>query len=540
VIRATRLPDAAVGDLVTDPGILAAYLEDASGTPPGTAAGLLRVASAAHAAAFLRRSAETKRTVLFQAARSSLTAGAVPHGEVVLSVEQMTAVDSVQRWPGGARVRAQPGVRLVDLQRDLGEQNLYYPPVPTYQEAMLGGTVSTNAGGASSFKYGVTRDWVHGLEVLLFNGDLLVLERGQARAGPTELFSIQLTDGTHLRVPAPDYRLPPIKKISAGYHAADSLDLVDLFVGSEGTLGLIVAVTVDLLPLPPSVVTGLAFVDSPAGALALATVLRETAVCARGARDPRGPDVRAIESIDRNSLRLLAESGRHRELRVPVPDEAQAALLFEVELPERTSDEQAQRIAAEVLEGQHAVPDVALTRLFHILLDHGALETLQLAFPEDSDRRAVLNAFREAVPTRVNELLAERRRADSGVHKVGGDLIVPFDHLREMIEIYERGFRRRGLEYAIWGHLSDGNLHPNALPRNSGEVRLGLDAMLEFAEEATRRGGAPLSEHGVGRSPIKQEILRRFLGDDAIASMRRVKRALDPGWQLAPGVIFSR
>jgi D-lactate dehydrogenase (cytochrome) len=165
---------------------------------------------------------------------------------------------------------------------------------------------------------------------------------------------------------------------------------------------------------------------------------------------------------------------------------------------------------------------------------HGDLETLQIAFPEDEERRKSLNEFREAVPLRVSELLRE----SPGSMKIGGDLIVPFDKLPEMIAIYNRGFEKRELPYAVWGHISDGNLHPNALPRTPAEVDRGYEAMLEFAEAAADRGGCPLSEHGVGRSRIKQETLRRFLGDEAIASMRAIKSALDPPGRLAPGVLF--
>ena len=142
------------------------------------------------------------------------------------------------------------------------------------------------------------------------------------------------------------------------------------------------------------------------------------------------------------------------------------------------------------------------------------------------------------MPLRVSEILAERRRAAPGVQKVGGDLIVPFERLPEMIDIYTRGFASRGLEHAVWGHLSDGNLHPNAVPRNAAQVRLAEEALFEFADAAVARGGSPLSEHGVGRSPLKQELLRRFLGPAAVSRMRRVKRALDPPGLFAPGVLF--
>jgi D-lactate dehydrogenase (cytochrome) len=125
-----------------------------------------------------------------------------------------------------------------------------------------------------------------------------------------------------------------------------------------------------------------------------------------------------------------------------------------------------------------------------------------------------------------------------GVTKVAGDLIVPFERLREMMHVYAEGFERRGLQYAVWGHLADGNLHPNALPRNQEEGARAIEALLEFADEAARRGGCPLSEHGVGRNPVKQEMLKRFLGDEAVGQMRRIKRALDPPGRFAPGVLF--
>ena len=112
------------------------------------------------------------------------------------------------------------------------------------------------------------------------------------------------------------------------------------------------------------------------------------------------------------------------------------------------------------------------------------------------------------------------------------------EHLPEMMRRYEEGFSRRGLEHAVWGHFSDGNLHPNALPRNAEETRQGEEALLEFADAAIRFGGAPLSEHGVGRSPLKQELLRRFVGEAGVQAMRRVKRALDPAERLGRGILF--
>jgi D-lactate dehydrogenase (cytochrome) len=119
-------------------------------------------------------------------------------------------------------------------------------------------------------------------------------------------------------------------------------------------------------------------------------------------------------------------------------------------------------------------------------------------------------------------------------------MIVPFEHMAEMMDIYRAGFESRGLDYAIWGHISDGNVHPNVIPASFEDVVTGKDAILEFGREVARLGGCPLAEHGVGRNPVKQALLRQLYGDVGIEEMRAVKRALDPRWKLAPGVIFER
>jgi D-lactate dehydrogenase (cytochrome) len=118
-------------------------------------------------------------------------------------------------------------------------------------------------------------------------------------------------------------------------------------------------------------------------------------------------------------------------------------------------------------------------------------------------------------------------------------MIVPFEAFAEMSRIYREGCERRGLDYAIWGHISDGNVHPNVIPRSYEDMVAGREAILEFGRDAIRLGGSPLAEHGVGRSPTKQALMRLLVGDDGIAAMRAIKRVLDPGWKLAPGVLFG-
>jgi D-lactate dehydrogenase (cytochrome) len=119
-------------------------------------------------------------------------------------------------------------------------------------------------------------------------------------------------------------------------------------------------------------------------------------------------------------------------------------------------------------------------------------------------------------------------------------MIVPFDRLAELLALYDAEFGRRALDAAVWGHISDGNLHPNIIPRSMADVESGREAILAFGRDAIDLGGSPLAEHGVGRNAVKQRLLMELYGAEGIDDMRAIKRALDPQWRLAPGVLFGR
>jgi len=160
--------------------------------------------------------------------------------------------------------------------------------------------------------------------------------------------------------------------------------------------------------------------------------------------------------------------------------------------------------------------------------------------PGDIGRANQLLALREAAPVGVNRRVGDAKRTvDSRIEKTAGDMVVPFGGFEDMMTIYRTGYERRGLDYAIWGHVSDGNVHPNVIPRSYADVQAGRDAILEFGGEVVRMGGSPLAEHGVGRSALKQTLLKQLYGEDGVEQMRAVKRAIDPDWKMAPGVIFK-
>jgi D-lactate dehydrogenase (cytochrome) len=532
----SRAPQGAPGNanalekIQRDADVLRTVLEDAAHFPGGHTDGLIAVASENDVSQALTGS----KSVLPIGAQSSLTGGATPMGEIVIATHRLNRIRDI----AADTVRVEAGVTLADLETALRRAGRSYPPAPTFMGATIGGVIATNAAGAATFKYGTTRDWVQAVTVVLPDGCVLDVERGAARAHPDGYFEI-VSAGRSINVPIPEYRMPQTPKLSAGYFAEPGMDLVDLFVGSEGTLGIVTAATLRVLPVRPA--TCLAFVPFAlrAGALAFVRQVRGLARDTWRTRDPNGIDVAAIEHMDGRCLELLREDGIDRQHGVTIPPSSEMALLVTLELPPAMSGAR----AYEEIGSARAVdaPDGPLRRFCRLLDAAGVLDDVEVAVPGDEGRANQLLAVREAVPAAVNQRVGRAKLAiDSRIEKTAADMVVPFDRLEELLTAYETGFGGPGLDVAIWGHISDGNLHPNVIPRSLADVEAGKAVILDLGREAIRLGGAPLAEHGVGRNRVKQKLLELLYGRSGIDQMRAVKKAIDPESKLAPGVLFPR
>jgi D-lactate dehydrogenase (cytochrome) len=413
-------------------------------------------------------------------------------------------------------VQVEAGVSVAELQSALNRMGRYYPPVPTFEGAFIGGTVATNAAGAATFKYGTTRRWIEAVTVVLADGSVVRARRGDVIASPDGLFEFQYPSGVIRRVPVPTYAMPPVPKLSAGYYAHEKMDLVDLFVGAEGTLGVIVNATLRTVPRP---MTWLALIRCANESQALAVTAQLRLEATRAWRGEGRLDVAAIEYMDSQTVDLLRSEAFTRA-GVSRPTGGSSLLLVQMEAGTNT--------------------DPALLEFQQILDTCDVTADPDVALPGDDRGAARLLELREAAPVTVNSLVAAAKTAvHPNIQKTAGDMVVPFDRLPDALAVYRDAFERRRLQYAIWGHLSDGNLHPNVLPRNLDDVVRGREAIFEIARAVISMGGAPLAEHGVGRSPLKQRLLIELYGAAGIEQMRLVKRALDPDWKLAPGVLFS-
>ncbi len=446
--------------------MLAGYLTDASNVR-GWAEVLVRPRTTAEVAEVVRHCQDHAIPLLVSAARTSITAGASPEGGWILSTEALSHVGAI----GATDATAEAGVILGAFRREVEARGRLYPPDPTSMDSCtLGGSIACNASGATTFRYGATRCWVEAVQIVLPTGEVLVVEKG---------------DPIPPSWPVPRFT-PPAVKSAAGYFPCGSL--LDLLVGSEGTLGVITRARVRTVPLPQAVLALLAWFPDRAAAVACMKRLRASA---RG--DPHGAlSPRSIEYLDRACLAYVADRAGD------VPAGAGAALLCEQEV--------------ERAHGAAAHLDAWLAAL----RDDGARVDDTVA-AEDEPSRGRLLAMRHAIPEGVNETVVRNR-----MPKVGTDLAVPDEALDEMMALYESA----PLPSVLFGHLGDNHLHLNLFPRTADELEVARAYHSTLARRAVALGGTISAEHGVGK--LKRDHLALMVGEDVLAQFRRLKRHVDP------------
>ena len=487
----------------------------------------------------LEQAAAAGWPVTVQGGRTGITGGAVPDGGLILNLSRMNRVLGLRRASdsGAYLLTVQPGVVLKELRMALARREVdtaawspealaawrsfrtdreyFFPPDPTETSATIGGMVACNASGACSYRYGPTRAHVEALRVVLVDGDGLALRRGRERA-QGRAFRVTTLSGRVLSGRLPAYRLPAVKN-AAGLFVADDMDLLDLFIGSEGILGVIVEVELRLTPLPAVRCGLMAFFPTLSAALAFVHRVRG----AGGA--PSGPGTEgpaAMEFFDARALELLrtrqAEAGGTGDIPAPPPGEHTAVYVE-------------YHGTAPAVEAGVAAAAEALSAC------GGSEEATWLA---DHDRELErLKDFRHAVPETVNTVIDRRRRQVPGLTKLGTDMAVPDAHLDAVVAMYQGDLETAGLEYVMFGHIGDNHLHVNILPRTLAEYERGRALYLRWARRVVELGGTVSAEHGIGK--FKTGLLREMYGAGGIEAMRAVKRVFDPQGLLNRGNMFE-
>lgn len=392
-----------------------------------------------------------KIAVVTRGSGTGLSGGSLPSpGCLVLCTVHMNRILEVDR--ANLTMLVEPGVTTLQVADAAAAVGLFYPPDPgSMKISTIGGNVAENSGGLRGLKYGITRNYVMGLEVVLPNGE--ILKTGNKCV-----------------------------KDVAGY------SLKDLFVGSEGTLGVITQVLLKLIPKPAAKKTLVATFDAMDAAAQTVSDLIAAQIIPC-----------TLEFLDRTTIRCVEDYAR-----IGLPTDCEALLLMESDgHPAQVEDEARQMEATARKNGCREV---------RVAKDEAEANKLASA------RRSAFSALARVAPTTILE-----------------DATVPRSELARMVRFVEKIAQKYNLRVGTFGHMGDGNLHPTFLTdeRNHAEMERVHAAFHEIFEEAIRLGGTITGEHGVGVA--KRDFLPRFAGEAQMRVMRELRKVLDPAGILNPG-----
>ncbi|WP_141430470.1 glycolate oxidase subunit GlcD [Bacillus sp. 03113] len=399
---------------------------------------------------------EAKIPIIPRGSGTNLSAGTCPiKGGIVLLFNHMNHILEIDEE--NLTITVQPGVITLDLIKAVEAKGLFYPPDPSSMKiSTIGGNINECSGGLRGLKYGVTKDYVLGLEMVLANG------------------SVFRTGGK-------------LAKDVAGY------DLTNLFVGSEGTLGIVTEAILKLIPIPETKKTLLAlFEDMDAAAKTVSAIIAHKIIPA------------TLEFLDQPTCEVVEAFAK-----VGLPTDVNAVLLIEQDGPSEVVERDIQRISTICRDGKAVSVKIAASTQ--------EAESLSTA------RRSALSALARLKPTTILE-----------------DATVPRSKISEMVYAINEIARKYDLKICTFGHAGDGNLHPTCLTdaRDQEEIHRVEQAFEEIFEKAIELGGTITGEHGVGA--MKSPYLTLKIGEEGVAAMKAIKHALDPNGIMNPGKIFAK
>lgn len=444
-----------VANVLTSPEDTLPYGFDGTAALKGPVGVVVLPGATEEVAAVVKVAAEHGIPVVTRGSGTGLSGGSVPTaGCLVLCLVRMDQVLAVDA--ANLTVRAQCGAITAAIDAAANRHGLFYPPDPgSMKISTIGGNVAENSGGLRGLKYGVTRDYVMGIEVVLPDGRV-------ARFGNACVKDV------------------------AGY------SMKDLFIGSEGTLGIITEVLLKVLPRPAARRTMLASYDRLEDAAQTVSDIIAARIIPC-----------TLEFLDRMTIGCVEDYAE-----IGLPRDCAALLLMETDgHPAAVADEAEQMLALARARGAR---DVRVAR--------DETEALRLA----AARRSAFSALARVRPTTILE-----------------DVTVPRDRLAEMVGFVAAVARKHRLQVGTFGHMGDGNLHPTFLTdeRDAAEMARVHEALEEIVSKTLALGGTITGEHGVGLA--KKAWLRRQVGESSHELMRELKRAWDPRNLLNPGKVFD-
>ncbi len=484
------------------------YLKDESNISSSFEGQIIIPRSELELSEFLASVSTSNSPVYVSGKRTGLVGGAVPiveseisNNTVLVSLESLNSISNFRETTNGAFIDVLAGTSLSDLITELDQNypDYFFPVDPTERSASFGGMLSTNASGSRGFKYGSVRNWVESIRVVLVDGSILELNRGIDKLNNLG-FKYQDKEYSFNEI----YK--PKTKNSIGYNYFPNMDLLDLFIGSEGTLGITTSITLRLLKKPKSVFFVLQLFEKVTDALSFIKKLRSE----------KQIDTLSIEYFDSKALEFASKSN------------ALILSLFNDFLNNS-------RCAAVYFEVSSIDPDFEFEKINELVSSCNA-KMDNSVFAETVKEQEDLKRFRHAVPEGINKEIAKRRLVHTRIRKVATDMAVENEFLGEVYDLYEKTFSNAGLEYVVFGHGGDNHFHVNILPRTNDEVDLAVSSYESLAESILKMNGSVAAEHGIGR--LKKKLLKIQYPPEVIQQMIDIKKIFDPNFRLNIGVLF--
>ncbi len=443
-------------NVLTSPEDLIAYSFDGTAAMQQLPGAVVFATTTEQVAQILKHANRTKTPVVTRGSGTGLSGGSLPiPGCIVLCTVKMNRILELDR--ANLTILVEPGVTTLAVSDAATAAGLFYPPDPgSMKISTIGGNVAENSGGLRGLKYGITRNYVMGLEVVLPDGEIL-------------------------------WTGNKCVKDVAGY------SLRDLFIGSEGTLGVITKVLLRLIPKPAAKKTMVAtFAQMDAAAQCVSDIIAAQIIPC------------TLEFLDRTTIRCVEDFAK-----VGLPLDCEALLMMETDGHPAAVAEEAAKM--EECARKNGAMEVRVAK------DEAEANKLATA------RRSAFSALARLAPTTILE-----------------DATVPRSELAKMIRFVAAVAKKYNLRVGTFGHMGDGNLHPTFLTdeRNKEEMHRVEEAFKEIFDEAIRLGGTITGEHGIGMA--KKSFLPKFAGDAQMRVMRELRRALDPNGILNPGKMFDR
>lgn len=467
---------------------------------------------------------ETNTPITVASGKTSLTGAPVPLGGAILDVKNLNSMNS------NAPNRVGPGAIVKDYKEFVDALGLFYPPDPTSEgSCTIGGNVACNASGALSYLYGPTRDYIQGLRVVLPAGTILTLERGRV-CSEKGTFRIprSLLDPTpkdDLLIPAPSWKTTPwnILKNTAGFYSADPMDLLDLFIGSEGILGVIVEVTTRLLNRRKPFFSLIIYIPDRDTTVRLVKTLNDLKNTNSPFSQDRGKTSTHKEphpcdfpvQLNYTKFGLILPScmewfGHSTSTLLPKERRHYLESSYGAIFVEQEYEDQEQMLAA-------ASQWADLIEEFNLSYCKDA-KLIQTEVALDGNHARNFRNLRSSIPDKLNELIRP------GFIKIGSDFSVPSYKLEHLLKLYDQGLP--GESSYVFGHIGNAHLHANIVPETNIEEQSARRIMTEMSREVVSLGGSIAGEHGIGK--IKSKFLEMAVGEDTITQMKNIKKQLDP------------